>query len=154
MAQEHRSRLLDNRRQNSLFQYLAGYGWALDRGEFPCNLGGAGFFHHFAFFFDGRFCDEDEVIARGIARYFETTITNGQGHACFDSLIEFAELGFLGTKLIDSNDSVLRNQLLESIAVDITRPAAMEGIRSATTASGEFRVFSRSRLWKQLVKKV
>ena len=150
IAQKHRAKLLNSRRENAFFNHLLGYAWSVDRGEFSDSIGGTGFHHHFVFFFDGYLCNLAQCIGAEIAQYFQSEITPGYGYAKHFNGRDIAEVGFLGTSLIHRNDIVRRNQLLEFVAADLTKAQPIPGVRSGLSATGEYRAFGRSKLWKPM----
>ena len=150
IIQEHRARLLDNRRQNEIFSHLRGYSWHIDSGEFADDVGAQGLHHQFLFMFDAAARAQEADIGRQIAHYFETVISQGWGYSCVSNDLSIAEVGFLGSQFIHRYDTELRNQLLEHVAGEMTQPASFPGLRSELSESGRFRSFSRSRVWKPL----
>ncbi len=152
IIQEHRARLLDNRRQNELFAHLLGYSWHIDNGEFPDDVGAHGLHHQFLFIFNGNNAQLESHIASQIATYFENIITHGWGHGCYSSGSTVCEeIGFLGSQLIHRNDIELRNHLLEHVAGQLTKQSTpLADLRSNLNVVSKFRTFSRSRVWKPL----
>lgn len=150
VIQEHRARLLDNRRQNALFDHLLGYSWHIDNGKFSDDVGAHGLHQQFLFIFNGNNAHLEANIGGQIAAYFENVITHGWGHGCYSNGLNAGEhIGFLGSQLIHRNDIELRNNLLEHVAGQLTHPSApLADLRSALNVVSRFRTFSRSRVWK------
>jgi len=149
-AQEHRERLLDNRRRNhTLFDHLMGYGWSLEHGSCKYDgMGGAGYHHHFVFIYDGAHRQEDICLGLGIANYFRTVITNGMGRCHVSNLDKgkLDERGCLGIGMIHRDDVALRNNLIQRVAGYIAKGSSMPDARSGRSETGDFRTFGRSRL--------
>lgn len=148
MAQEHREQLLDYRwRDHHLFDRLLGYAWSLEHGS--CNydgMGGTGFHHHFIFFYDGSFRQEDISIGVGLANLWKDVITNHIGH-CYISNFDkkkLEQMGCLGIGMIHRNDSALRNNLLKHVAGYLVKGSPMHDVQSARSETGDFRIFGRS----------
>lgn len=152
IIQEHRARLLDNRRQNELFAHLLGYSWHINNGGFSDDVGAHGLHHQFLFIFNGNNAQLESHIGGQIAAYFDTVITHGWGHACYSNALSAGEkIGFLGSQLIHRNDIELRNHLLEHVAGQLTQQSApLADLRSELNVVSKFRTFSRSRAWKPL----
>ncbi|MFZ4860393.1 MAG: hypothetical protein ACOYL3_28885 [Desulfuromonadaceae bacterium] len=152
VIQEHRARMLDNRRQNELFAHLLGYSWHIDNGEFANDVGAHGLHHQFLFIFNGINSHSEALIGGQIAAYFETVITHGWGYGCYSSGLATGEkIGFLGSQLIHRTDIELHNHLLEHVAGHLTHPSApLADLRAELNVASRFRTFSRSRVWKPL----
>jgi hypothetical protein len=153
VIQEHRARLLDNRRrQNELFSDLIGYSWHISSGDFADDVGAHGLHHQFLFIFKGNNAPQHTQICGQIAAYFETVITHGWGHGCYSNGLNAVEqIGFLGSQLIHRDDIQLRNHLLEHVAGQLTQQAIpLADLRSDLNVVSRFRTFSRSRVWKPL----
>ncbi len=152
IIQEHRARLLDNRRQNELFTHLLGYSWHINNGDFSDDVGAHGLHHQFLFIFNGNNAHLESHIGRQISTYFETVITHGWGHGCYSNNFNGGEkIRFLGSQLINRNNTELRNHLLEHVAGQLTHPSApLADLRSELNVVNRFRTFSRSRVWKPL----
>jgi hypothetical protein len=80
-AQKDRERFLNNRRNNQLFEHLAGYIWKLEDGEEK------GLHFHFIFFIDGSYKENASFYADKYGKYWAETITKGRGyyHNCHTS---------------------------------------------------------------------
>lgn len=150
IIQEHRARLLDNRRQNELFAHLLGYSWHIENSEFSDVVGAHGLHHQFLFIFNGSNTPMESLICGQIAAYFETVITHGWGHGCYSNGVNAGEkVGFLGSQFVHRNDIELRNHLLEHVAGHLTKQSTpLADLRSELNAVNRFRTFSRSRAWK------
>lgn len=149
-AQEHRDRLLDNKRRNhALFGHLLGYSWSLEHGSCKYDdRGGSGYHHHFLWFYDGAYRQEDISLGIGIANYWNGVITNGMGH-CYISNFDkekLAKMDCLGIGMIHRDDCSLRHNLLEHVAGYITKASEISDTRSGLPNGGEFRTFGRSQL--------
>lgn len=155
IIQEHRARLLDNRRQNDLFTHLLGYSWHINNGGFSDDVGAHGLHHQFLFIFNGNNAQLESHICGQISAYFVNVITHGWGHGCYSSGGTVCEeIGFLGSQLIHRNDIELRNHLLEHVAGQLTQQSApLADLRSELNVVNRFRTFSRSRVWRPLAKK-
>lgn len=73
LAFQHRKRLFDNARSNSLFKNMLGYVTKLEHGVEK------GFHFHCIFFFDGAKVREDITLAKRIGEYWVSVITRGIG---------------------------------------------------------------------------
>ena len=154
MAQEHRNRLLDNRRRNhTLFGHLMGYAWSLEHGSCKYDgMGGTGFHHHFILFYDGAHRQEDMSLGIGIKNYWNEVITHGMGR-CYVSNLDkdrFAAKDVLGIGMIHRDDLALRNNLLEHVAGYVAKDSPMLEVQSACSKTGDFRTFGRSQLLRPL----
>lgn len=141
LVQEHRTRFLDNRRRNqTLFAHLLGYAWSLEYGLI------SGFHHHFVFFYNGQTRQADITLGLGIARYFDTVITNGLACSYVSNLdkLKFERTGTLGIGAIAHNDITLRNNLLNHVAGYLTKGTMEEGVLECLPEGASFRRFGKS----------
>ena len=141
VVQEHRRRILDNRRRNmTLFSDLLGYAWRLEYGVL------SGFHHHFIFFYDGHKRREDISLGLGIANYFDTVITQGMTHSYVSNTdkLKFEQAGTLGIGAIAHNEINLRNYLLDKVAGYLTKGSLDDGYRECLEDGTSFRSFGRS----------
>lgn len=151
IVQEHRSRLLDNRRRNqTLFARLLGYAWSLEYGSYNAsfNEGGNGFHHHFIFLFNGHSRESDMNIGLAIANYFDTVITGGMSNSHVSNLSKarFEKSGTLGIGSIAHNQISLRNNLLNHVAGYLTKGTMPGEGNDLNDQYGSFRRFGRSQL--------
>lgn len=106
--QQHRDRLLNNRRNNQLLADIEGYVWKIEEG------GNSGGLHlHLILFYSGRH-QLDVQIAQSVGKYWKHVITDGIG----DYWNSNAERDFharfghgIGTGQIDRNDHAKREAL-------------------------------------------
>lgn len=151
VVQEHRSRLLDNRRRNqTLFADLLGYAWSLEYGSYnPYSAGsGNGFHHHFIFLFNGQKRNFDMNVGLAIAHYFDTVITGGMSNSHVSNLdkVRFEKDGTLGIGSISHSDVSLRNNLLNHVAGYLTKGTMPSEGTEFYDQFGTFRRFGRSQL--------
>ncbi len=151
VVQEHRKRLLDNKRRNqTLFSDLLGYAWSLEYGSYNplLNKGGNGFHHHFLFLFNGHNKNADMNIGLAIANYFDTVISHGTSRSYVSNLDKdkFEEMGQLGIGNISHKDIALRNNLLNHVAGYLTKDSMPNNENGLGDQWGSFRRFGRSQL--------
>lgn len=150
VVQEHRNRLLDNRRRHpSLFGHLKGYAWSMEHGSYRLESGedGSGWHHHFLFFFDGQRV-ESEWLGMGIARYFDTTITHGMASSFVCNLHKekFIEQDTLGIGMVRHDDIPMRNNLLDGVAGYLAKGTMPHEHRDIYDQYSHVRRFGRSRM--------
>ena len=77
-AQKDREHFLNNRRNNKLFDHLAGYVWKLEDGE------ERGLHYHFILILDGSYKENASYYANEFGKYWVETVTKGRGfyHSC------------------------------------------------------------------------
>ncbi len=151
LVQEHRSRLLDNRRRNKkLFADLLGYAWSLEHGSYDpkTNIAGTGFHHHFLFLFNGHIRNLDINIGLAIANYFDTVITHGMSHSYVSNFdkAKFEKNGTLGIGSIAHNDIEERNNLLSHVAGYLAKGTLSKDGSEQDVLFGKYRRFGRSQL--------
>lgn len=152
VVQEHRNRLLDNRRRNqSMFADLLGYAWSLEYGSYDPQFkerGGSGFHHHFLFLFNGHTRAFDMKIGLSIANYFDTVITHGMSHSHVSNLdkSKFEQDGTLGIGAISHDQIALRNNLLNHVAGYLAMGTNSIDNHETDDHCGTYRRFGRSQL--------
>jgi hypothetical protein len=104
-AQEHLSRLLNNRRSNKLFKQLVGYIWRLEYG------GMKGHHFHLIFYFDGSLVHKDAFIADEIGKYWTEVITKGKG-VYFNCNRKAHKYSRCGIGMVSHDDAKMRENLL------------------------------------------
>lgn len=151
VVQEHRCRLLDNKRRNqTLFADLLGYAWSLEYGSYnpQFNDSGNGFHHHFLFLFNGHTRQSDINIGLGIANYFDTIISHGMSKSHVSNLDKdkLEAMGQLGVGNISHNDFTKRNNLLNHVAGYLAKESMQSNESIPSDQWGTFRRFGRSQL--------
>lgn len=150
IAQEHRERLLDNRRRNhTLFDHLLGYAWSFERGAYdPIGNRGSTFHHHFLMIYDGAYRQEDITLGVAIGEYWVNVITHGMGHYYVSNYDKkkFTEEGTLGVGMIHRDDLLLRHNLMHHAANYLVNDSSLQDMQSSRTDTGEFRTFGRSKI--------
>ena len=112
LLQEHRNRLLNNKRCNELLQGINGYVWKIEEGY---NSGGLHF--HVVIFYSGDH-RADILFAKRIGEYWVDVVTQGMGaywnsNAAKDAHAEFGH--GIGTGQINRNDDTKREALRQNL---------------------------------------
>jgi len=102
------TRLLNNRRNNGLFEHIVGYIRRLEYGN------DKSWHLHVMFFFNGQETQSDRVLARLIGNYWKTVITDNDGTA-FNCNASKNEYKFCGIGKIDHADTERRTHLLYAL---------------------------------------
>lgn len=112
MIQEHRHKLLNNRRSNELLQGIEGYVWKIEEGG---NCGGLHL--HLIVFYSGKH-RADIQIAQSIGEYWKQVITRGIGaywNSNADKHLHALYGHGVGTGQINRHDMVRREALRENL---------------------------------------
>lgn len=106
-ARNHRERLIQNMRSNSIFSNILGYAWRLECAPVK------GFHYHFMFFFDGSKVREDITRGDMIGEYWTERITDGKGlyYNCNKRKHTYRECG---VGMISHDDSEGRRSLIKA----------------------------------------
>lgn len=132
------TRLLNNRRCNTLFDHLDGYLWGFEHGVMR------GFHFHTLWVFDGARVRQDITLGRAIGEYWSDTITDGTGqYYCsnFDK-DSLADMGYpLAMGMIHRSDAASIDALKQAATYLLKDKPAMEDYFSET--GKRFRTFGR-----------
>ena len=149
IARDHFKRLLDNRKNNKIFEHLVGYAWGLEFNVIGETYDQGGYHYHCLFIFDGEQKEPlDTIIGDSVGNYWTDNITDGKGHFnnCNRDKERHAREGILGIGAINRDDTQMRNNLIEKVAPYITKKGLFFEIKSSNCKQDGFDTFGRGEM--------